>query len=273
MKDWIKTLGIVMIGILCSVTEIDFSITFLTLVLCSLLLAYAFSLNNYFDWKKCNEKNYISTLFLPNRYKLFLCLLPLFLSFPVFYVFFKHNNFIVLIFSFLFIFLYTLYSAPPRLKTNWKFSIFINTFCLGNLLLLIGYFSQTNIPNIFLFIFLSVYSSYLLISELLHQIAHFSKDKKCKIKSFPVTFGLNLTIKTMLILQILVCCLFFLILIFTQVKLILISLFFSILRFFKLKKIRNEKDASYLRDHIYGVEEGLVYFFVLILKFFGKIII
>jgi 4-hydroxybenzoate polyprenyltransferase len=269
VKDWIKNPGITLLGILISENlNINILKGFIALLLSSFLLAYAFSLNNYCDWNFSKERNYISRLKTKKRNKLILVSIPLIISFLVVLIFFLYE--IMMIISFLlFVILYTFYSFPPRLKKNWKFSLFINAFCLGMLLLFIGYFSQTSNPKWGLFVFSFIYFSYLLTSEILHQISHIRKDKRAKIKSFPVLFGIRKSIQLIQLVQFIVVGFFGTLITVSQKILLLpsIVIIFSILRIFRVKKIKHHNDAYRLRNKLYGIHEGIFYLFLLVINF------
>jgi 4-hydroxybenzoate polyprenyltransferase len=272
VKDWIKNLGIILIGILASENlNVNIQKGTIALLLSSFLLAYVFSLNNYFDWKLGRERNYISELKIKKRNKLALILLPLFLSLFLVLIFFIYEIRMVTAFL-LFSVLYTFYSLPPRLKKSWKYSLFINAFCLGPLLLWIGYFSQTNNIHKTFFIFSFIYFSYLLTSEVIHQISHIKRDKIAKIESFPIVFGIKKGVKLAQLIQFIVIV-FSIILMLLKQKLLLIPLAmiaFSLLRILKIRKINNYRIAYKLREKMCGTHEGVFYFSILLLNFFLK---
>jgi 4-hydroxybenzoate polyprenyltransferase len=271
-RDWIKNLGITFIGILASENvNINLHKGIIALLLSSFLLAYAFSLNDYFDWKIGKEKNYMSRLKIKKKKKIILILFPLFLSIFFLLTFFIDKLMILLAF-FLFFFLYTLYSSPPRLKKTWKYSLFANAFCLGIALFWIGYFSQVNHLNKAFFIFSFFHFSYILTCEIIHQISHMRKDKIGRIESFPIAFGIKNGVQLAQSVQYAVIG-FSLTWMLLQQKIFLISLsmmFFSMFRILKIKKINNISVASRLREKMYGMHEGLFYSFLLFINYFLK---
>jgi 4-hydroxybenzoate polyprenyltransferase len=275
VKDWIKNLGITLIGILISGNlSINILKGFIALLLSFFLLAYTFSLNNYCDWSFGRERNYMSKLKTKKRNKLILIVFPLIISLFIVLIFFIYE--IMMVFSFFFfVILYTFYSFPPRLKKNWKFSLFINAFCLGPLLLFIGYFSQASSPNWGLFVFSFIYFSYLLTSEILHQISHIRKDKRANINSFPILFGIKKSTQLIQLIQFTVIGFSVTLMIVSQKILIipLAMIIFSIFRIFQVRKIKNYKDADYLRNKMCGIYEGVFYLFIFVFDFFLRFIL
>jgi 4-hydroxybenzoate polyprenyltransferase len=268
IEDWVKNLGVTLIGILIS-ENIDILRGTIALLLSSFLLGYAFSLNNYCDWEFGKERNYISKLKIKERNKIMLILFPFFASFFLVLIFFIYKLILLLSFFF-FTFFYTFYSFPPRWKKDWKSSLFINTFCLGALLLFIGYFSQTNSLNRAFFIFLFLYLSYFLTSEILHQISHMEKDEKAGIKSFPNEFGIKKSVRLMQTIQVIVIGFSVSLIVFLQ-RILFIPLaiiVFSILRTYQIKKVKDCRSANSLRNKMYGTHEGVFYVFILIINFF-----
>jgi len=269
VKDWIKNLGIVLLGILVAKNlEIDILKGIIAFLLSSFLLAYAFSLNDYSDWLFGKERNYMSQLKTKKRNKLILIVFPLIISLFISLIFFAHEVMIIISF-FLFVILYTFYSYPPRWKKNWKFSLFINAFCLGTLLLFIGYFSQSSNPNWWLFMFSFIYFSYLLSSEVLHQISHIRRDKKANIKSFPIIFGIKGSVQLIELIQFIVIVFSISGMIASQklFPILLVTTIFSVFRIFRVKRIKTHKDANYLRNKMGGIYEGIFYLLILLLTF------
>jgi len=254
VRDWIKNLGIPLVGILS--TRLDLFSIFFSLILSSLCLAYAFSINNFYDMKNIRNKKGF----------LILSIIPLIISFIISFFFSME----MLLFTLGFTILYTLYSMNPiRLKKHWIFSLTINTFCLGVLLLLIGLYSVSNTLSLISFTFLMIYSSFILTSEIIHQIAHVEEDKKERINSFPIAFGIKNSLKLVKFIQLLLLV-FLLFVIFSNPKINFIffpTIIFCFLRFVKINSLNlNDVNFSKLRTKMYGLQEGTSYVIILILK-------
>ena len=145
------------------------------------ILAFSYSLNNYFDWKIQKEDNFLATQVqqkgLAKRLALIYCFLPLLFS-P--FIFLIHSR--TAIFLFIVVFLLVLfYSLPPvRLKKR-RFFGFIASPLGAVLLFLQGYsvlgldFNNTNVVLLAVIIFL--FQCYL---ETVHIIKDFFDEKEVK---------------------------------------------------------------------------------------------
>jgi len=186
----------------------------------------------------------------------------------VFISFFVSVKIVLIVVSF--ITLFSLYSMKPiRLKRYWFFSLPINTICLGVLLFLLGYFFVSNDINLISLTFLTIYSSFIFSSEIIHQIAHKKDDEKEGISSFPIVFGVKTSLKLVQFIQLaLMTFVGYLIIIDIKTNFIFIpAIIFSFLRVIKIRSLSlRTTNFSKLRENIYGVHEGLAYVLILFLK-------
>lgn len=264
VKGWCKNLGITLIGFLINS---GIKIELLTpLLVASLAQAYAFSINDFYDFQETEEQNFLGNLIKEGKFSkrkgLFFCLLPGIISL----VLSAFLGLWVLLTNLLFISLYTFYSRPlARLKKDWKFSLPINTICLGVLLFLLGYFTGGIRLKAYGIVFLLIFASYILLSELIHQISHKREDKRAGIKSFPIEFGNELTLKVGKLTQLvpIIFSLYMILLDPFKKFFFLGVIIFSLLRILKLFKVKG-KDESFkeLRNSLYGISEGIYLLFV-----------
>ncbi|MCW1298403.1 MAG: UbiA family prenyltransferase [Candidatus Parvarchaeota archaeon] len=256
IKDWFKNLGLCLIAYTTNVFP-TFEIAFLNLIQSSLLLAYFFAMNNFFDFKIAKEKNYIASLKMKDKQILLLCTLPLFLILPTLPI--KYNNtFLTLII--LFIVLSTLYSCPPRFRDHTIIDVLMNCTIFSVLYLQAYFFFNEKLNNrTILFLFITF--TYFLFHELLHQLAHFKKDKKSGRITTAIFLGFNQTIatlKNLLLIYILIA--FISIFIFQNLNQFFIVMFvFNLLRYNKIRKINRMTNLQYLRDNVYGIYEWGLY--------------
>jgi 4-hydroxybenzoate polyprenyltransferase len=229
VKDWFHYLGYIFLG---SLASNDLNLT--TFLLGSSMLAFAFSLNDYFD-KKLRKKMFI---------------FPLFLSFS----FLPFLGEFQLIFYFSFILIFILYSWPVTyLEGKAFFSILSNS--LG--FLLIFFLPFKNPEKILKLLDFSLLLFFLnAAAQIIHEIVHYKEDKKTRKITTTVRFGIKNSIrflKTNLILIILIS--FFL---FPKFKLISISTFFFSAYFFFLscRKINIETRKKF---RYFGILCGIIY--------------
>lgn len=175
IKDWLHYIGFFILGYSLYYSNINF-LFILQIIEVSLLLSYAYSLNQFFDKKM--KRKYIIFPLVP----LFLALFPL-----AFFGSIKN----ILIISF--IILVTLYSVPKiRLKSfpiicsfsnNIGFSIFFLLGVSPNLT------STLTLKFFFLLFFLQ--SS----AQFIHEMVHMKKDKRESITTTAILLGKNRTKK------------------------------------------------------------------------------
>jgi 4-hydroxybenzoate polyprenyltransferase len=177
--DWVKNLGIVFLGSISS--SGSFYGVVLSLINAGLLMAFAFSINDFYD-SKGGEKNFVGEF--SKRYgkrkTIFLILLPFFASVVISTIF----SILLLLVSLVFALLFYVYSAPPRLRDNWYYSLPINVICLGFLGFFLGFYASVTGSVGFLELFIVFNTSnYILLSEVIHQISHKEADKKMGVVS------------------------------------------------------------------------------------------
>jgi len=250
VRDWIKNLGIPLIGMFLAS---PFNLSFiLPLVQFSLAYSFAFSINDTFDLNK--------------RKKLYLLvsLIPLFILFPML----QFNSTLSLLFILLFVFLFFLYSVPVmQLKRHFIFSIPINSLCIGAFTFLGSYFFFSATIHFKEIILSTFFTCLIAIYEIIHQISHMRNDKKSNLLSLPVVIGIRNSMKTAIAIQIfvLLVSIFSLIVNFWSNLIFVGSIMFSFLRIRRLQSWR--QNISKLRDRIFGLEEGI--FYLLFSIFYG----
>jgi len=233
IDEWWHYLGFIMIGFLLNSS---FNLDLLKyLLLGSFLLAYAYSLNDYYDKK---TKKYF--------------ILPLVLSL----LFLTFLNFIQIILSLLFLIIFTLYSAKP---IRFKSLPFVCTILNGIgfiLLFFIGYFKTTLISNN-IFFFLPLFTLEI-VAQLIHEIIHMKTDLKEKIKTTAILLK-ETKIKKICIIFLISTSIYAIILfmfdimrILTTILLIFLSMYFSL----RIHHIINEKLRRDFK--LYFIAWGLV---------------
>jgi len=269
IEDWIKNLGIVLIGTLFS-GNFNLINTLLVGISVSCILAHTFSINDFYDFELTSEKNYLGKEIIRKKLSknkaIIFSILPIFLLF--FLSLFLSQEVLFLIFLFLII--ADIYNCPPfRLKNNWFLNLIINSFCLGTILFFIGYLSMTTIITIKTFAFSLIFFSYILFSTLIHQLSHLKKDIAAKVSSFPNLFGVRKTIFLLLFIEasVIAFSLFLLIIDFYQNLIFLGTFIFNFFMIVKIQQINIKKiNFSELREKVYGISEGLFYLIFLSIK-------
>ena len=158
ITDWLHYLGFALIGFALKISRIDavnFELLSLILFFSSLLLAYAYSLNDYFD-KNRNEKYF---------------LLPL--VFSVFLLLFLNTSQVV--WATIFLILFTFYSLKEvSLSKIPAAGTLTNTFGFLSIFMM-GYMAKEGIAvlGIIFFIILAIYQT---IAQLIHEKVHLEED-------------------------------------------------------------------------------------------------
>jgi 4-hydroxybenzoate polyprenyltransferase len=168
IQNWYHYLGFVILGFILK-HSLGIAI-FFNLSLAGFLLAYAYSLNDFYDKKM--------------KIRFFL--------FPLFYVLLVliFFNVIQIIVSSLFLFVVTTYSSEPF---RFKAKPFISSICNGigfSLLFLLGYFYVPTIDLSGILFFLLLFSLGM-IAQFIHEVVHMKKDKINKIITTTVFLGKN----------------------------------------------------------------------------------
>jgi 4-hydroxybenzoate polyprenyltransferase len=165
IKDWFHYLGFVLLGIFFSERM---HLPILPFLQASSILAYAFSLNEYFD-KKLTIKFFLLPLLISMLLLLF-------------------SNHLQRIASLCFLIGFTIYSTPPlRLKRFPVITTLINSLSFS-LLFLIGYWSfSTDLPLNF-FLLLTLLN---LIAQLIHEIVHLEEDMRDKLCTTAALLGVD----------------------------------------------------------------------------------
>jgi 4-hydroxybenzoate polyprenyltransferase len=227
VKDWFHYLGYILLGCLAS-NNLDLS----NFLLGSLMLAFAYSFNDYFD-KKLKNKTFI---------------LPLLLSF----VFLPFLNNFQLIFYFLFIFIFVLYSWPVTyLEGRPFFSTILNS--VGFLLIFflpfrnIGKFLELSNFSLLLFFLNSA-------AQIIHEITHYKDDKKNGKITTVVNLGIENSILVLRLNLILIIITSFLL--FPKFKFVSISTLLFSIYFLSHKKIDIKTRK---RFKLLGILCGIIY--------------
>jgi hypothetical protein len=169
IKDWRHFLGLTFLGYLCDKPFCSSYYLLIKIVISGLLLAFAFSWNEFFD-RKFSKK------------RVFFPLTPLFLILLLV----KFLNPATKILTLLFFLVALLYSLPPiRLKSY----PFIGTFCNAfgfSLLFLIGVDNFEN--QIVLPLYLGLFSL-LCVAQLIHELTHAPQDKSERILTTTLFLG------------------------------------------------------------------------------------
>jgi len=267
LGDWVKVLGLVFIP--CLLYKSSFFDFFKLISITALLLAYGFSINDFFDFKCKDEKNLISEVYIKERYKAtFLLLVPIF--FLVFSIFLL-STFLSRLFFLLDFFLFSFYSIPPIRLRDRKILDVIGNSLMFSLILVFSFFYFTyNIDILFSFFYFT-YFIFFMVSELIHEISHYVKDKSSGRTSTVILLGKKRSLRLINIIFLFSTLVFltFIVEFPNPFKIFpLISLFFIFLRIIKINSW--SKSFSLLRTRIYGVSEGMIYIFViLILRHFS----
>ncbi|MFH1507387.1 MAG: UbiA family prenyltransferase [Candidatus Omnitrophota bacterium] len=262
----LRNLGLGLIGIF-SLDKIP-SIWLAALSLFQILLIQmsSFSMNNYFDYKAWKEDNYIG--FLLNQgfgesLIIVLTLLPL--AVLAFTIPFSNAFFVILV---LYTVLFFIYQSPlGRLKNHYFSSIVINSLCLGSILYIYPYLFLSGKISMIAGVFSIIFFLYLGFHEVIHQIAHFGKDR---LYSLPKVIGIRKTI--------MVAELFLLAAILTAIFALYVdprkyfcfsgTIVFSLLRLYKLRKLPQIKTSFEAlrnrKDKFYSFQEGVYYLLFLI---------
>lgn len=238
IKDWWKIVGLTLISNLGNeLLEILGS-----LAISSLLLAFAFAINEYYDKKLYKKQN----LMIP--------VLPLLTATPLIMT----QNLFVIVTCFSFVLLFYFYSSPPlRLKRVPFLDFGINAVGLGILPYLINPAAKFVSIDYFIIINMFFYMSY---SELLHQLAHFEEDKKERVKSIPQVVGIKNTKKAVTIILFISLILNTMFSLFIPYFIFITALL--IMRAFRFS--RSHHKTSWLRTNSYGFGEGIL---SLVIKF------
>ncbi len=261
IQDWIKVLGLVLIPcILFNASPADI---FKLLFISSLLLAYGFSVNDFFDFKCRGEENLVGRTYKKEKYITILLLLvppltSLYLSIVIFSTPFSHIFFVLdfLLFSF--------YSIPPfRLRDKKICDIICNSTMFPLIFVYSYFYFSSSLSSLFFFFFI-IFTLYFTISEIIHQLSHFSKDETSGRISTAIWLGKRTSLKIINLIA-LANILFSLVFILFLPLFSIISLFFSILRVYRINSWKST--FSQLRNKIYGMEEGLIYVLFLLLLY------
>lgn len=225
-----------------------------------LAYAYVFSINDFFDYKIGYERK-VKVIHNKNItfFMIIFPLLILFITLPF-------TPFVSLIFLLLFLILFSLYSIPPfRLKKHFISSLTINALSIGAFSFLGSYFFAKQTIDLKTLIFPAVFTMLMLIYEIIHQISHMKNDKKDKIKSLPLSIGIEKSLKAAIIIQLLILVIAGMALLIGSWNILLFlgTFIFSILRIWRIKSSKNKYPE--IRNKIFGLEEGIYYFAVLIL--------
>lgn len=267
IKHWIKNLGIILIAWTLLPSH---DINFLTISLFSigLLFSSAYSLNDYLDFTASGEDNYVKHLIIKkniNKTSIkLLCILPIFFILPLIY-----SNLAKVFLSLVFLLLFFVYSEPPFVfKKNLILRFLINIICIAVIpFLFVNMFSE--LINLF---FIGIFAFHIFSTEIIHQIAHISEDKKSRLNTLPMRVGVPYSLKIFVLVQLALILFFSLVLLnnFKDNSIFIITIIFSLFRILEISKIKKFSDFNFskLRDNLYGWQEGLFYLFFLVLTRF-----
>ena len=231
---------------------------FLNILIVFFGILFAFSINNYYDWKIQKERNFLGEKIregkISQRLALFFCLLPLIFGLLILAIVLKFNlisslSAVLLIFLFLLTFFYA--SPPLRLK-NRKFLGFFSVPLGGFLIFLQGYFvfGKINFNFILLAILIFLFEIYL---EVLHNL------EDSLIKEEPKKIKTEMALK---LLKILPLTSLFVSLAFSFYNLIFLNTsFFSLLRLFSLENFKIEK-IHQIRSNFFSLPLSFYEFFI-----------
>jgi 1,4-dihydroxy-2-naphthoate octaprenyltransferase len=271
MEDWVKVLGIALLGL----TTLNYFLLsplsfFLCISECSLLLAFLFSFNNFEDFLKEGEKNFIGNLIdkrrLSKNLALFLCFLPLILSLIPLYINFSYVHFTLYALFAIFAFGY----SAPRIRL--RDVPFVDVFCnvvFYYILFFISYFYLNNSITLEAYFYLIWITFFFSTSEILHQIDHFEKDRKNKRTSTAIFLGKESTIwlfKSIFLASIVVGLA--ILVLYPTLRIYAVVLIGSgTLKFIYFgRKISKKTNLQKLRYNMGGMLEGIAYILLNILK-------
>lgn len=227
--------------------KLSFSIDiFKHILLGVFLLAYAYSLNDFYD--KLEKKKFF-----------ILSLILTFLLLPFF-------NYFQIIISVIFLIIVTFYSAYPF---RWKAKPFISSFCNGigfTLIFLLGYF-VTQSFNLNGILFTLLFFCFNMVAQFIHEIVHLKEDKKSNIVTTIVFYGERIG-KIFCFLFLLVSLSINLFLFYIKsinIIFFIATLFFTI--FFIIEIYREKIDKKFRKRYrILGLIIGFIYYISLTLK-------
>jgi len=231
VKDWLHYLGYVLLG--CAISK-NFNIFYF--IISFFMLAYAYSINDYYD-KKMNKKYF---------------LLPL--LFSIFSLLFLFSlNLFSFVFSTLFLTIFTFYSWP---KVWLEGKPILSTLTNGigfTLLLILPFNSFQKIIKYSSFIFLVFLLN--IAAQLIHEIVDYREDKKMGKITTTLKFGRRTSTKVFKFL-----CFFivvFSLLLLKNFPLIFLSTSFFSLYFFSIKKVKSRVREKFRN---LGVLCGIIFF-------------
>ncbi|MEM5832120.1 MAG: UbiA family prenyltransferase [Candidatus Aenigmatarchaeota archaeon] len=258
IKDWFKILGYPLIGLLLANSDIEIFIV--NIIISALGLAYCFSINDYWDHLKEGEKNYVGKIIETQGKKkvLFACFFPFFLCLPLLLLIKSYPLIIFLCFMLL----ASIYSMPPiRLRNKPILDLIMNSLMFP-CLFAFSFFDSFNSLTTFIFFFIN-FIYYFFVSELIHQMAHYKKDKSCGRTTTLILLGKKKTLyflKIVPIFPLLFSSYFLFSLDIEIITFAMISIVTNLMRIKKFKKLTLKTDFCELRTKIYGLEEGISYF-------------
>ena len=238
ITDWLHYLGFALVGFTLKISRIDavnFKLFFLILFFSSLLLAYAYSLNDYFDEGK-NKKYFLLPLVFS------LILLP----------FLNPNQ---IIWAIIFLVFFTLYSVKEISLSRLPVAgTLVNTFGFLSIFM-IGYMTKEGIAvlGIVFFILLAIYQT---VAQLIHEKVHLEEDTAAgrKTSVFYLKEKLTFLLRIMLLLTIPLAL--FLLLKTNFVLFAIACILFSLVFFVKADKVDRELRKRY---KLVGMAAGIFF--------------
>ena len=262
VRDWIKSLGFCLLGLITSkkffLTD---TITFFLGILQALFLfSFLFSFNDFWDHMEEGEKNKVGELIKKfGKKKVFtICILPLLLSLIPLILNFSTTY---LVYYSAFIFFSVIYSIPKVRLRNIPFVDIASNISIFTLIFLQSYFFVNQRLTLKAYFFLSWIALYIFSQEILHQISHLSKDRAHERETTISILGLR---KSLLLLRfsVLLQALAGILILMTYRALLIYGIVmfsFGFFRFIYSCKFGYKTNFEKVRDKMRGIEEGSIY--------------
>jgi 4-hydroxybenzoate polyprenyltransferase len=263
VSDWIKVLGLVLIP--CILFKASITDTLKLIFITSLLLAYSFSINDFFDFKCRGEKNLVGETYkMEKNISILLLLIPSFMLICFLAVIFP--TFLSRIFFILDFLIFSLYSIPPFRLRDRKIIDVLSNSLMFPLILLYSYFYFTVSFSLFLLLLFLSFFFYFLVSEIIHEIAHSKKDRLTGRITTAAWLGRKRSIKLIKLILFLSLPVFILFIVFLPHSFNIFPIVSSIFSLLRIDRINSwRKSFSKLRNKIYGTEEGVIYIGLLLI--------
>lgn len=258
VDNWIKTFGICVLGLLMNKSVANFSIFLIGMLQSFMLFSFLYVFDDFNDFLVEKRKKYIGKLVSEGkvsfRFSWFLVLIPLSISLFISLLFYSPNYFTVYL---IFIFFVSAYSMPKiRMGDKPFFDVIFNIIFFSLLFIQAILFSNNGISENALFLLLW-FGSYVFSLELIHELAHFSKDSSSSAR----TLGKEATIKMVKASFLAVVLVgIFLLIKFPELKLPALILTISAsTRLVYFRNLTTKTDFNKIRNRMGGLLEGIAY--------------